>query len=46
MQQPQQFHNLVDYTKGNPLNAKIAENMVDVNMLQRGDGAFEEKVCQ
>ena len=46
MQQPQQFHNLVDYTKGNPLNTKIAENMVDVNMLQRGDGAFEEKVCQ
>lgn len=46
MQQYQQSHNLEDYTKEDPVNAKIAENMVDVKMLRRGGGAFEEKACQ
>lgn len=39
---PQSF-NLEYFTKGNPLNAKIADNMVDVQMLQWGNGKYEAR---
>jgi len=38
-----QSFSLRDFTEASPLDAKIADNMVDVGMLQRGNGTFEYK---
>ena len=38
-----QSFSLRDFTEASPMDAKIADNMVDVEMLQRGNGTFEYK---
>lgn len=38
-------YSLQHYALSNPLNAQIAENMVDVEMLQMGNSSFEYKAC-
>lgn len=37
---------LYDYIARNPVNARIAENMVDVHILSEGVGSFEDRCCQ
>lgn len=38
-------YSLNDYTSRNPLNERIAENMLDLTLLQEGYETFEMKAC-
>ena len=39
-------YSLKDFTSRNPVTAQIAENMVDVHLLDSVNGSFEDKACR